>query len=126
MTASATEVEEAPLPAVTTATETVPSVDTVRPEKDGQAGSAETVPTEVSDAALSVNETRQVDDTVTDEATDLSREEKLKELLLRQAIENPEALKKALGTATGTMRELLLWAIEVAGEGYDEAIKNLE
>jgi hypothetical protein len=73
----------------------------------------------VSEAALSVNAAR-VDN------TKLSREEKLKEQLLRQAIENPEALEKALETATGTMRELLLWAIEVAGEGYEEAINNLD
>jgi hypothetical protein len=107
-------------------TEPVPSVDTVRPDKNGQLGMAERTPTEVTDAALSVEAARPADDAVEETATDLSREEELKERLLRQAIENPEALKKALETATGSMRELLLWAIEVTDAGYDEAIRNLE
>lgn len=108
----------APTPEV--APEPVPSVDAVRPEKDVQLGTAERAPTEVSDAALSANDASLAED------TELDREERLKELLLQQAVENPEALRKALETATGSMRELLLWALEVANTGYDEAIKNLE
>ena len=123
-------IEETPVMAVVPTPEVPPepepSVDTVRPDKDGQAGTAERAPTEVADAALSVEETRRVGDAIEEKATDLSREEELKERLLRQASEKPEALKKALETATGSMRELLLWAIEVTDAGYDEAIKNLE
>jgi hypothetical protein len=46
---------------------------------------------------------------------DLDREDKLKELLLRQALENaPESL-----------RDILNWAIEVAEQGYQEANSNI-
>jgi hypothetical protein len=124
-TAAATVIEMAPAPA--TATETVPSADSApKPEEDAQLGTAEVVPTEAPDASLSAGGTNRADAAVEDEATGLSREERLKEELLRQAIENPEVLEKALETATGSMRDLLLWAIEVANAGYDEAIKNLE
>ena len=122
-------IEETPVMAVVPTPEVPPepepSVDTVRPDKDGQAGTAERAPTEVADAALSVEETRRVGDAIEEKATDLSREEELKERLLRQASENPEALKKALETASDSMREIIEWALEVASEGYEEAIDNL-
>lgn len=62
----------------------------------------------------------------TDDDEGLSREEQLKQELLRQAVENPEALIKALETASEEMREIILWALEVAGEGYSENISNLQ
>ena len=75
---------------------------------------------ESSDAALSVNAPEKADD------DELSREEKLKQLLLRQAMENPEAIRELLKTAPESLREILLWVLEVIEAGYDEALDNLE
>ena len=105
-----------------------PAPVTVRPpdsEKNGQLGTEERAPTTVSDAALSAAAARPADDDSQEDGA-LDRERRLKELLLRRAIENPEALKEALKTAPESLREILNWAIEVADAGYDEAIKNLE
>lgn len=79
-----------------------------------------------TDAALSDSADRQSTTVVSEEDGDLDRIESLKELLLRRAIENPDALKEALETAPESLRDILLWAIEVADSGYDEAIRNLE
>ena len=78
------------------------------------------------DTALSANAIeRSEDEWVADEAAADDREERLRQKLLEQAIENPEALEKALETATDTMREIIEWALEVASESYNEAIDNL-
>ena len=106
----------------TTAPVTVPP-----PEDDsnGQLGTADRTAVEASEHSLSSEINREAD---TADKTDdeLSREEKLKEQLLRQALENPEAIRKLLETASDSMKEILLWVLEVIGEGYDEALDNLE
>ena len=95
----------------------VPPAQAVRPDK--------TVPIQVgaADTALSANMTERADGETVD--AKLNREERLKALLLQKAIENPDALQKALETASESMRDILEWAIKVAGEGYEEAIDNL-
>ncbi len=106
-------------PAPTTPpTEDVAPVPVTRPDttEKAQAG---------LDAALSASDSeRNVGASEDDE--ELNREERLKALLLQRAIENPEALMKALETASESMRDILEWAIEVAGEGYEEAINNFK
>lgn len=92
------------------------------PEKNDQLGVSERSPTPASDAALSAASDGQADD---EENGDRERREKLMQELLQQAIENPEALERALENAPESLRELLEWAIEVANEGYDEAINNI-
>jgi len=90
-------------------------------DTNAQLGVADRAPAPAVETALSA-ETETKDD---EENGDRERREKLKEQLLRQAIENPEALEEALKTASESMRDLLLWAIDVANKGYDEAISNI-
>lgn len=113
---------------VTPATPPPPVVVTDVPEPDETAPlvTAERPPTPVTDAALSAASERKEHGTESEENGDRERREKLKDLLLRQAIENPEALEKALETAPESLRDIILWAIEVANAGYDEAINNLK
>ena len=123
---SATMVPPAATVAPTTVTPVpMPVTDAPDPEKDGQLGTTERTPTPVTDAALSAASDRQADGLDDEDDGDRERIEKLKDLLLRQAIENPEALLKALETAPESLRDIILWAIEVANAGYDEAINNL-
>jgi fructose-specific phosphotransferase system component IIB len=75
--------------------------------------------------ALSANDVEEADGEWVTEDEELDREERLRQQLLKQAIENPEALEKALETASDSMREIIEWALEVASEGYEEAIDNL-
>jgi len=53
------------------------------------------------------------------------RYEKLRQLLVRQALENPEALREVLEKVPESMRADLLAAIEQAVNSYDQALKNL-
>jgi hypothetical protein len=109
--------------APTTAPVTTPAMNVPAPEKDAQLGVSDRPPATVTDNTLSAASEGRADE---EENGDLERKEKLKEQLLRQAIENPEALLKALETAPEALRDILLWAIEIANAGYDEAISNLE
>jgi len=109
--------------APTTAPAPVPVTDAPEPDKTGPLATVERPPTPVTDAALSAASDGQTDD---EDNGDRERIEKLKDLLLRQAIENPEALLKALETAPESLRDIILWAIEVANAGYNEAINNLK
>ena len=115
-----------PAPVVVTVTP-APTVTIAAPAPDKTAPleTAETVSIPAPDAALSAPADRHEDDVYDEENGDRERKERLKDLLLRQAIENPEALEKALETAPESLRDILLWAIEVANAGYDEAINNL-
>jgi len=99
--------------------EDAPPVMAVRPDD------TERTQTALEDAALSANATERVTGDGETDDEELNREERLRALLLQQAIENPEALEKALENASDSMREILEWALKVAGEGYDEAIDNL-
>jgi hypothetical protein len=114
------------VPTATMAPTTVPGTTSVMnepaPNEDTQLG-VSGPPATVTDNALSATSEGRTDE---QENGDLERKEKLKEQLLRQAIENPEALLKALETAPESLRDILLWAIEVVNAGYDEAIGNLE
>ena len=112
--------------APTTAPRPVPVTDAPDPDKTAPLGTGERTPTPTPDAALSPDYERQADGADDEENGDRERIEKLKDLLLRQAIENPEALEKALETAPESLRDIILWAIEVANAGYDEAINNLK
>jgi hypothetical protein len=119
------------IPAATMAPTTAPapSLATATPpdsEKSPQLGAADITPAPVTapEEALTAASNRQAYDEAKN--SDRERKEKLKELLLQQAIENPEALLRALETAPESLRDILLWAIEVANAGYDEAIDNLE
>ncbi len=60
------------------------------------------------------------------EYAEADRHEKLRQLLLRQALENPEALREVLEKVPESMRADLLAAIEQAVNSYDLALKNLE
>jgi hypothetical protein len=60
------------------------------------------------------------------EYAEADRYEKLRQLLLRQALENPEALREVLEKVPESMRADLLAAIEQAVNAYDQALKNLE
>lgn len=53
-------------------------------------------------------------------------QEKLRQLLLRRAVENPEALKEALERAPESVKDALRRAIEVADQGYEQALRNLD
>ncbi len=96
------------------------------PDKTAPLETPERTPTIVPPAALSAVSDGRVNDVTDEENGDRERIEKLKDLLLRQAIENPEALEKALETAPESLRDILLWAIEVANAGYAQNISNLE
>jgi hypothetical protein len=107
-----------PAPSAVEPAEDQPPVLAVRPQETEKAQVG------TDDTALTDNMTeRTYDSSDTDE--NLGREDKLKELLLRQAMENPEALRKALENAPESLRDILNWAIEVAGEGYEEAVSNV-
>jgi hypothetical protein len=110
--------------APTTAPTPAPVLVTPGPAKTAPQETAESTP--ALDAALSAASDRQADDKYSEENGDRERREKLKDLLLRQAIENPEALEKALETAPESLRDIILWAIEVANAGYAQNISNLE
>jgi hypothetical protein len=60
------------------------------------------------------------------EGVELEREEKLKQLLLRRAVENPEALEEALARVPESVKDALRRAIEVADQGYEQALSNLD
>lgn len=113
-------------PATTVAPTTTPATVTAtiapEPAKTPQLGVAETAPALAADTALSASAD---DRAAVEENGDLERKEKLREELLRQAVENPEALEEALETAPESLRDILQWAIDVANAGYDEAINNL-
>ncbi len=60
------------------------------------------------------------------EYAEADKYEKLRQLLIRQALENPEALREVLEKVPESMRADLLAAIEQAVNSYDQALKNLE
>lgn len=60
------------------------------------------------------------------EYAEADKYEKLRQLLVRQALENPEALREVLEKVPESMRADLLAAIEQAVNSYDQALKNLE
>jgi hypothetical protein len=97
---------------------TIPSPEADTNAQLGAAGRSPIPATETAISAVSEGQDNE-------ENGDQDRREKLKEQLLRQAIENPEALEEALKTAPESLRDLILWAIEVANKGYDEAINNI-
>lgn len=114
----------APTTAPSTTVVSPPVPVTIAPSESDtntQLGAAERSPTPAPETAISALSEGQDNE----ENGDQDRREKLKEQLLRQAIENPEALEEALKTAPESLRDLILWAIEVANKGYDEAINNI-
>jgi hypothetical protein len=60
------------------------------------------------------------------EGVELDRQEKLRQLLLRRAVQNPEALEEALARVSELVKDALRHAIEVADQGYEQALNNLD
>ena len=121
-----TEPKPAPLPEPKPAPEPAPSPIKVEPVDEAPLVQIREAPTVTLDKQLVSTDNVGIaegDGIAVDD--DSERQEKLKELLSRQAEENPEALEEALEDAPESVKEALRKAIEVADEGYDQALKNL-
>jgi outer membrane biosynthesis protein TonB len=117
----------APAPAPTPAPVPVEEIPSVHVEQvPAKAGETAPVVAPKVDLSSANAQLAQVDEADIEYAEADDRYEKLRQLLVRQALENPEALREVLEKVPESMRAELIAAIEQAVNSYDQALKNLE